>query len=150
MGSFLHFGILYPESRAYSLRLYSIIYAPGVVGVSFFISTFFNKDLVSTFASIEPMLVSLYALAGGVALLRTYFLTSKEKRSAIGIDIICLGILLANLPYIFSTFIPSMYFGGVYGTILYRLLFIMQPVSFALAIKRLNSFRQMDRVNAGN
>ena len=121
----LHIGLIFPESQVISFKKYLIIYAPGIIGTFLFIAILLNMDLLPTLILVEPILVSLFALAGAILLFRTYFKTSKNIRSSIGINVICLGILIGNLPYLLSTFLPFMDFGGSYGALLYRLFFIL-------------------------
>ena len=82
-----------------------IVYAPGIIGAALLIATLFHKALIDIFLVAEPILVSVFALGGGILLFMTYFKTPKSDRSSIGINVVCGGILLANLPYIFSTFL---------------------------------------------
>jgi len=139
----LHFGMIYPKSPTLSLKKYLMIYSSGIIGVVFLGATLINMDLLSTFGIVEPILVNLFAIAGIILLFRTYFKTPSGNRRSIGIRIICWGILLANLPYIFSTFLPFMNFGGTSGAMLYRLLFIIQPIALAIAIRRFNRSLQV-------
>jgi len=143
----LHFGMIYPKDTPLSVTKYWIIYFPGIVGVILFSTTLFGLGLNSFFKLIEPILVALFSLAGGIALFRTYFVTPKESRNLIGINVICWGILLANLPYIFSTILPFMDFGGRFGALFYRILFIFQPISFAIGIERFYRFNDLSTNN---
>ena len=134
----LHLSIIYPKSQVLSLKKYFAIYAPGIIGIFFFIVIFFDTDLLSSFRIVELILVSLFAVTGYIFFFRTYFKTPSDTRSSIGINIICLGILIANLPYILSLFLPFMDIGGKYGSLVYQALFVIESISFAYGINRIS------------
>ena len=134
----LHFALIFPEGQTLSLKRYYVIYAPGIVGVVLFIATLLNKDLSTIFSFAEFILVTLYALAGGIVLIKTYIKTPKMSRGVIGINVIFWGLLAANLPYIFSEFLPFMDFGGRIGTSPYSLFFILESIAFAIGIRRVS------------
>jgi len=134
----LHFALIYPENRTLSLGRYYLIYAPGIIGMFLFIATLINQNLITIFNYAELILGTLYALAGFIVLINTYIKTPASSRSAVGINVIFWGILLANLPYIFSTFLPFLDFGGRSGTQPYSFFFLFESLSFAIGINRAN------------
>lgn len=134
----LHFALTYPGNLKLSSSKFFLTYFPGIIGLVLFVVSFFVADLITTFQALEALLVTLFALIGGIILFRKYFKTPRNDRHAIGIGVICSGILLANLPYMLSEFLPFMDFGGQIEHLIYRLFFIFQPIAFAMGINRLS------------
>ncbi|MDN5205503.1 PDZ domain-containing protein [Fulvivirgaceae bacterium BMA10] len=136
-GSFiLHFALLFPEPRKSAKKMY-LIYAPGIIGIVFFMATLFHKYLIPAFYLSEFILSTLYTIMGYIILIRTYVKTLSNKRKQLGLTIIFWGILVSNIPYILSNILPFMNFGDDIGTQPYSLFFIVGPVAFAIGIRRL-------------
>ncbi len=136
----LHFSMLYPKGKSVSTGKLLAVYSPGILGVVAIFISFFTRKVLEIFIGLEPLIVTIFALIGAVLLFKTFFKTPQEERRPIGADIVCIGIIVANFPYLFSEFIPSMNFGDGLGFLFYRLLFIIQPIAFAMAIRKTERF----------
>lgn len=134
----LHFALIYPENRTLSLTKYYLIYVPGIIGAFLFIASFLNQDIIGIFNFTEFILVTLYGLVGYLLLIKSYIRTPSSNRATVGINVIFWGILISNLPYVLSTFLPFMDFGGHIGTEPYSLFFIFEPIAFAYGIVKVN------------
>ncbi len=141
----LHFSILYPKMKYISTWKLMAIYSPGILGILSVVASLLDQKVLELFIGFEPLIVTIFALIGAVLLFRIYFRTPPVERRMIGANIICIGIILANFPYLFSEFIPVMNFGDGIGFIFYRLLFILQPIAFAIAVLKTDKFsKQLD------
>ena len=120
--SILHFSIDFNAGKAKPM-VYFIIYSAGFIGIILLIMSF---DLLLTY---EPLVVSLYALIGALILFWKLFRSSRTSRMPL--LIICLGILIANLPYLLT-----LDFGmdETANVLLRRYMFTIQPLAFALAL----------------
>ncbi len=132
----LHFSVLYPRPKKISLGKLAAIYSPAILGVISILGSVFNLSLLELFIGLEPLIVTIFALMGAILLFRTYFRTPSNERKLIGANIVYVGIIVANFPYLLSEFMPSMNFGNGLGFLLYRLLFVLQPIAFAVAVRK--------------
>ncbi len=136
--SILHFSRIFPESRQPSKRGLLLIYMPGIIGFVLLLGTFIEINFQDMLLIAEPLFVNLFALIGAIILFSKFFKSSANRINKRGLGIVCTGILLANLPYTFSEFIPALNFAGYTDDLIYRLLFALQPIAFAIGVVKVS------------